>query len=163
MDLIEPARLDDVEALVELESRLFAEDAGVHDVFADVTWPAREGAADYRRLLDSDQCSVFVARRDGVGDAVGMVVGYISRSGPTRRPITSAHLRSMYVLPAQRRRGLAGRLTDAFLAWAGASGCDEAVVDSYFDNPAARALYESKGFVPQSVSHRRLLAGPDGD
>jgi ribosomal protein S18 acetylase RimI-like enzyme len=156
MDVIEPARLSDVDALVELESLLFAEDAGVHDEFADVTWPRREGAVDFRRLLENDDCSVLIARSDD--EVAGMVVGYVSSSSSTRQPVSMAILRSMYVRQMHRRRGLASRLTEAFVAWAVERGCDEAYVDSYFDNMAARALYESHGFAPQSVSHRRGLA-----
>ena len=155
MDVIETAQLADVDALVELESSLFAEDAGVHDEFADVSWPTREGAADYRRLLTNEDCAVFVAKSDG--SVVGMVVGYVTSSSSTRQPVSMAILRSMYVQEAHRRRGLAGQLTEVFLAWAVERRCDEAYVDSYFDNEAARALYETHGFAPQSVSHRLRL------
>lgn len=155
MDVVEPARLGDVDRLVELESLLFAEDAGVYDEFADMSWPAREGASDFRRLLENEDCSVFVARLDGA--VVGMVVGYLTSSSSTRQPVSMAIVRSMYVRRTHRRQGVADRLTEAFLAWAVERGCDEAYVDSYFDNTAARALYESHGFAPQSVSHRRGL------
>ena len=56
------ASLDDVDALVMLEGKLFREDAGVHDVFVDVTWPNREGAADFARLIASPTSLVLSAR-----------------------------------------------------------------------------------------------------
>ena len=51
MIAVDVATLDDVKALVLLEGKLFREDAGVHDEFADVTWPDREGADDFVRLI----------------------------------------------------------------------------------------------------------------
>ncbi len=113
---VELARVDDVVELVELESMLFAEDAGVHDRYADVGWPRREGAGDFRRLLADPSCVVFVARSDGA--VVGSAAGYLSESGPTRQPVTFGVLRSMYVRADARRTGIGGRLTDAFTDWA---------------------------------------------
>ena len=148
---VELACSDDVVDLVELESMLFVEDAGVHDRYADVGWPGREGAADFRRLLADPSCVVFVARRDGA--VVGSAAGYVSESGPTRQPMTFGVLRSMYVRGDARHAGIGGRLTDAFIDWARERGCGEVCVDSYFDNQAARRLYGRHGFAPRSVSH----------
>ncbi len=47
------AALDDVDALVQLESDPFVEDAGVHEEFSDPTWPEREGVDDFNRLIDA--------------------------------------------------------------------------------------------------------------
>ena len=92
---VERAQKADIDRLVELETRLFAEDAGVHDEFADVTWPAREGADDFRSLLSSSDFTVLVAREDhGV---VGFVAGYRTPSSPSRQPVTYGVLRSTYV------------------------------------------------------------------
>ena len=151
MTKVETASNDDIESLVELEALLFAEDAGVHDRFADVTWPLREGAADFTRLLADDDSAVMVARRDST--IVGMVVGYTANSGPTRRPMTYGVLRSMYVRSDARGEGIGKQLTEAFIGWARDRGCVEAHVSSYFRNAAARRLYERSGFAPQSVAH----------
>lgn len=152
---IEPASVEDIDSLVELETLLFAEDAGVHDQFADVTWPEREGGDDFRRLLENEQSVVLIARDADI--AVGMVVGYASESSPTRQPLMVGVLRSMYVRRDARANGVGRQLTAAFLEWARDHGCAEARVDSYFDNEVARRLYEHAGFRPQSVSHVRSL------
>ena len=47
MIVVEQATSADVDALIELESSLFVEDAGVHDPKADTTWPRREGRKDF--------------------------------------------------------------------------------------------------------------------
>ena len=148
---ITPAGPDDADAFVGLESRLFAEDGGVHDPHADVTWPEREGHDDFRQLLDDPGSIVLLAWADD--RAVGMTAGYTSRPGSTRNPILSGVLRSMYVHPDHRRDGVAGRLVEAFLAWAEQQGCVEVFVDCYAANGSARGLYESHGFRPQSISH----------
>jgi hypothetical protein len=80
---VEIASQDDVESFVELEALLFAEDAGVHDPHVDVTWPEREEAADFQRLLADDNS---VARR------------LYERSGfapQTRRPSARAAVRPL--------------------------------------------------------------------
>ena len=155
MTSVEIANQNDVGALVELEARLFAEDAGVHDPHADVSWPEREGAADFQRLLADDKSVVLVARLDG--QVVGHVAGYRSQSSPTRQSVTVGVLRSMYVRSSARGAGVGRRLTEAFIDWARDQGCIEVHVDSYFENAPARRLYERSGFAARSVSHVRRL------
>lgn len=151
MTSVEIATRGDVESLVELEALLFAEDAGVHDPHADVTWPLREGAADFHRLLADHNSVVLVARLNGT--VVGHVVGYTAPSNPTRQPVTVGVLRSMYVRSDGRGAGVGQRLTEAFIDWARDQGCVELHVDSYFENAAARRLYERSGFSPRSVAY----------
>ncbi len=150
MTTVEIAGAEDLETLVALEALLFAEDAGVHDPHADVTWPLREGLNDFARLLADEDSIVMVARRDDT--IAGMVVGYTARSSPTRQPVSFGVLRSMYVRSDARREGVGQRLTDAFIDWARRQGCVEVHVDSYFRNTSARQLYERCGFTPRSVS-----------
>ena len=47
------ATASEIDPLVDLESRLFHEDAGQHDPFADPSWPAREGRKDFEDLIAS--------------------------------------------------------------------------------------------------------------
>jgi GNAT superfamily N-acetyltransferase len=155
MASVERANQADVEALVELETLLFAEDAGVHDPHADLTWPAREGAADFQRLLADANSVVLVARLDG--EVVGHAAGYTSPSSPTRQPVIFGVLRSMYVRSTARGVGVGRQLTEAFIDWARDQGCVEVHVDSYFENAPARRLYERSGFAPHSVAHVRRL------
>lgn len=149
MIVIEHAGADDIGTLVALESKLFVEDAGRHDKFADVTWPEREGHRDFARLLADAACSVLVARDDG--EVVGYLAGYVS-SSPTRQPVTHAVLRSLYVEGDRRRQGIGHLLTERFVAWARQNGCVEAHVESYTANGPAQQFYERHGFAPQSLS-----------
>lgn len=150
MTSIRPATESDLDGLVDLTAALFEEDAGVHDPNADVTWPHREGRADLESLMASDDALVLAASSDG--RVVGMLVGYTTSSSPTRQPVTYAILRSMYVVSAARRTGVATDLIDRFVEWARERGCAEAHVDHYAANEGASKLYEQAGFEERSIT-----------
>lgn len=155
MVTIEPAGRHDLARLVELEAGLFREDAGQHERFADVTWPEREGRQDFEQLLDN--ASALVLRTNTRPVTVGFAVGYLQRSSPTRLPVTYGVLRSLYVEPPHRDLGVGSQLTVAFIAWARASGCAEAHVESYAANDGAQRFYARHGFEAVSVSRTLLL------
>ena len=156
---IEHASFSDLPALVDLENRLFQEDAAKYDTHVDLTWAARKGATDFERLLANSDCVVLVARNEERA-VVGHLVGYASESSPTRSPVTYANLRSLYVLPVHRRKGMADLLVSGFLLWARSRGCAEAHVDSYALNEPAQLLYERRGFAIRSVSRSIDLTSP---
>jgi ribosomal protein S18 acetylase RimI-like enzyme len=158
--VIEPAGVGDIDALVDLESRLFAEDAGQHDKYTDVTWPTREGHGDFVRLL-ADQTSLVLVARGG-GEIVGYVDAYVSEASSTRKPVRYAVLRSMYVNSDHRRQGIGHLLVGHFISWARAHECVEAHVDSYVANGAAQNFYEQLGFASRSLS-RVLSLYADGE
>jgi GNAT superfamily N-acetyltransferase len=148
--IIEAAGVDNIEQLVVLETKLFQEDAGRHSNYADLTWPEREGRADFTSLI-ADAGGLVLVARDG-DETVGLLVGYISQRSPTRQPVTFAVLRTLYVTVARRREGIGHLLTDRFVAWARECGCVEAHVDSYAANETAQQFYEQHGFLSHSVS-----------
>ncbi len=150
MTTVEPATHDDIDELVELEAGLFREDAGVHEKFADVTWPQREGRDDFERLLADPSANVLVARAGN--SVVGLAAGYVSESSPTRLPVLYGVLRSMYVDVAHRDAGVGGLLAETFISWARAQGCAEVHVDAYTANEGAQRFYGRHGFEPQSLS-----------
>ena len=155
MFTIVPATTDDLGALVEQGAALFREDAGTYDTFIDFGWSAREGRADFERLIASNDCLVLVARSDI--ELVAHLVGYTHAASPTRQPVTYANLRSLFVVPANRRAGAADQLIAAFIEWARAKGCAEAHVDSYARNETAQRLYERHGFEVRSVARALAL------
>ncbi|MHB1129110.1 MAG: GNAT family N-acetyltransferase [Ilumatobacteraceae bacterium] len=150
MITIETANADDIDQLVALESKLFHEDAGRHDKFADVTWPEREGHHDFTKML-ADSAYLLLVARDGC-EVVGHLVGYLSRSSPTRQQVTYSVLRSMYVESDSRCHGIGHLLTERFVSWSRDNGCVEAHVDSYVANDPAQRFYERHGFASQSQS-----------
>jgi GNAT superfamily N-acetyltransferase len=148
---VRPAEARDIDQLVMLEGALFSVDAVVHEPLVDPTWPARAGRQDFERLLADDRSLVLLAERT-TSEAVGLLVGYLATSSPTRLLATYAVLRSLYVDPAQQRSGIATTLVDHFLGWARDQGCAEAHVDAYAANLGAHAFYERRGFAARSVS-----------
>ncbi|MGI9613412.1 MAG: GNAT family N-acetyltransferase [Acidimicrobiales bacterium] len=149
IEIVEAERVH-IEPLIGLESALFMEDAGQHDPHSDPTWPEREGREDFEEFIASSDCILLAAMQSG--EAVGLLAGYASDSSPTRQPIRFATLRTMYVVEAARRLGVATLLIDRFVVWATEQGCLEVHVDHYAANEAAGRLYERCGFRPRSVS-----------
>lgn len=149
------ATASEIDPLVDLESRLFHEDAGQHDPFADPTWPAREGRKDFEDLIASPDGILLAARMSS--EIVGLLAGYAAKSSPTRQPVEYAVLRTMYVAKTARREGAALMLTEQFLDWARVRGCVEAHVDHYAANTGAAALYERCGFQARSVARAITL------
>ncbi|MGE4427861.1 MAG: N-acetyltransferase family protein [Solirubrobacteraceae bacterium] len=66
-----------------------------------------------------------------------------------------AYLAELYVVPELRGRGLGGALLDAAIALARREGADRIELGTSEDDVAARALYESRGFINRE-------GGPDG-
>ena len=149
MITIEAAVADDVDQLVDLQIKLFAEDSGVHERYSDVTWPAREGRIDFERMMVGADSLVLVARVNG--SAVGFLDAYIAKAASTRLPVSFGVLRGMYVEAEHRRGGIGQLLVGRFLSWARALGCVEAQVNAYAANDQAQQLYLTNGFRPLSV------------
>lgn len=106
--------------------------------------------ADWTRWIA--QTATFIG--EGDEGPVGLAAGVADATDPTL-----AHLRSMWVDPAQRGSGLADELIDAVVRWAaqqGAARVELLVVDG---NTRARRCYERLGFV---VTGGRMIRERDG-
>ncbi len=156
MVLTREAEAPDLPFLVDLQHRLFQEDAGVHGAHIDLSWPQRDGSDDLQGLMASPSAIVLVAA--GAESVVGFLAGYSTPSSPTHHPVDFAVLRSMYVQPASRDHGIGTDLVEAFLHWASTQGCVEAHVDAYVANESAQRFYQRHGFRAMSVSRVRTLA-----
>jgi len=111
------------------------------------------GPAGRAVLLSADR-QVFASLRDHGGDdgeVLAVARGSLSGGG-------WLGLSAVETAPAHRRRGLAGRLTAALLAWGAQQGAGAAFLQVAASNGAARALYERSGF---AVHHEyRYLVAP---
>jgi len=96
---------NDIDQLVDLEARLFLEDAGEHDPYAHPTWPQREGRKDFEDLIASSDGILLAARDED--EVIGLLAVYATKSSPTRQPVEHAVLRPMYVDASARRKGAA--------------------------------------------------------
>lgn len=107
--------------------------------------------AAFEEELRSAESALWVAR-----DAAGALRGYLV----VRRLLDEAHLLSLAVEPASRRRGAATALLEAALAAERAAGARLAALEVRPGNAAALAFYARHGF--RTVGRRRRYY-PDGE
>ncbi|MGW6276180.1 GNAT family N-acetyltransferase [Kribbella sp. NPDC055071] len=152
---VEVAGVGDLDDLVRLETRLFAEDAGTHDALVDTGWPGRHAREDFVRLMSNETALVLIAR---YGERVGgHLVGYLTAASPTRFGRRTAEIRSLYVDEEVRSGGLGRELVSGFTSWARSRGAVAVSVTAYAANRSARGFYDQLGFVEQSVVLRAEL------
>ncbi|GAA1518006.1 GNAT family N-acetyltransferase [Kribbella lupini] len=137
----------DLDGVVASCTALFAEDAGTRDPLRNKNWPATYGGEWASGLIADPESLVLVATTDGV---VGHLIGkFLPASEMWIAP--RAELVSMYVRPEARGGGVAGRLIDAFVAWARERGAARLEVSAYAANETAVRVYERHGFRPHSI------------
>jgi GNAT superfamily N-acetyltransferase len=151
---IRRAGLADAPIVARLNGLLFAADSARHDPQVDQGWPAREGEAYFRKLLDDGRAASWLAVDDD--EPVGYAVGRLSGPSPIRPPIV-ADLESIFVVDARRSAGIGALLVDGFVAWARDAGASSLQVTAYAANDRALAFYERIGFTPRSVVLARPL------
>lgn len=89
------------------------------------------------------------------------IVGFVRRPGERRRHV--AELRSVYVLPEFRGRGLGRMLLETVLSHArGVDGMRQIILSVNAANTAARRLYQSLGFVRFGLEPSALLIDGTG-
>jgi GNAT superfamily N-acetyltransferase len=137
----------DLDGVVASCAALFAEDAGTRDPLRNKNWPTTYGGEWASGLIVDPESLVLVATTDGV---VGHLIGkFLPASEMWTAP--RAELVSMYVRPEARGGGVAGRLIDAFVAWAQERGAARLEVSAYAANETALRVYQRHGFHPHSV------------
>ena len=128
--LIEPMRLDDLDAVHRIELASFSS-----------PWPPNA----YRSELETNRlASYLVARVDGE------IVAY----GGMWLMVDEAHITTFAVHPAWRRQKIGERLLLAFLDVAAARQAREATLEVRLSNISARRLYEKYGFRPVGLRPR---------
>jgi aminoglycoside 6'-N-acetyltransferase I len=146
---ISSANPQDVAALQPLRAALWP---GSH--VADLLGPdaARTHDADYRIFLAWDEDGALIGfaemtlRRDHV-------------NGCTHCPV--AFLEGIYVVPEQRRHGVARALVEAAADWGVARGAREFASDTPLGNALGQAFHTSLGFTETErvIYYRRALGG----
>jgi ribosomal-protein-alanine N-acetyltransferase len=121
-----------------------AELAALHARAFTVPRPFSE--AEFAALLGT--ASVFLCAEPG-----GLLLGRVIAD--------EAELLTLAVAPVQRRRGLGAQLVAAFHTTAMQRGARVAFLDVDERNTAARALYQSAGYV-EAGRRRRYYKHPDG-
>lgn len=156
--LIRHARLPDVAALHELTIAVARDERGVVFTVDDLMAGGPRAAGRIAESLDS-------ATRHDTLVLVATVDGVIAGEASVHRlkPSFARHVGvfSIEVHPAQQRRGIGRALLRACVEWAKARGIERLELYTRQDNDRARALYESEGFVLESV-RGRFIRLPDG-
>ena len=128
--MIEPMRLDDLEAVHQIELASFS-----------APWPPNA----YRSELETNRLANYlVARLDG------QIVAY----GGMWLMVDEAHITTFAVHPAWRRQRIGERLLVAFMDLAIGRHAREATLEVRLSNIAARRLYEKYGFRPVGLRPR---------
>lgn len=129
----------DQAAVFSLEEQIFGSDAWSEEVFA--------------AELDHPDSWYLVAEHNGA------VVGYGGLRCP---PVTGAQadIQTLAVQKTERGQGIGQRILDGLLAEASRRGAGQVFLEVRADNPAAIALYRSRGF--DEISRRRRYYQPDG-
>ncbi len=135
------ATLDDLDAIMALETSTFASDA----------WSSESMASE----LASEHTRYLFAFDPADADALA---GYGGLLAP--RNSGDADIQTLAVNPTARRRGLGRMIVVALLAEAAVRGAGQVFLEVRADNPSARALYDSLGF--EQIAVRENYYQPDG-
>ena len=122
------ANLDDLDRIMELESGTFGNDA----------WSSDAMASD----LGNPQCYYLVAERDGFPGTVDGYAGLFAPQGSHEGDI-----QTIAVADAARRGGLGRAFMNALIVEARKRGAEKVFLEVRADNPGAKLLYDSLGFV----------------
>ena len=138
----------DIPALSDLNTGLFAEDAGTRDAFVNLEW---SGRAQYFADLIADGRRNIALVADIDGSPAGYVVARLHDASDFR-PVVTAVLESMYVRPDHRNSGVGTALVRSFLEWAKGAESGRVVVTAYVENAGAIRFYERFGLRPRAVT-----------
>jgi ribosomal protein S18 acetylase RimI-like enzyme len=149
----------DLEAVLAMRIALLREHAG-NAVYgrlrADAPARARELFAGQ---LASALEVTFLASLPPDATPVGILRCMEGRGSPLLDPPRYGYVASVYVQPAQRRRGILRALMDAAVVWSRARGLDELRLHAAADNADANGAWQAMGFdVAEHLRVRRLPA-----
>lgn len=136
--VIEPAKREDIPALILLLGELFS----IEQDFKPDTERQRRGL---ELLLGEPRACVLVCR-GATGEVLGMVSAQLVVS--TAEGALSAWFEDLVVSRLHRGRGLGERLLEAALAWARAQGAVRAQLLADLDNAPALGFYRHQGWNP---------------
>ncbi|MDB4876891.1 MAG: GCN5-related N-acetyltransferase [Gemmatimonadetes bacterium] len=155
---VREARLDDLQVIVELRLALLRE-YGDHPLYANLRTDAAERArALYSAQIISPTETIFVAERERA--IVGLLRCVDSPSSPLLLPERYCYVSSVYVLPAERQKGVLRALLSAADRWCAGRGIDEMRLHNASSSIVAQQAWSSLGFeVVEHVRRRSLSVG----
>lgn len=140
--IIRCASLADLESIVSLRMRLFAETGEVLD--DEGTAKIESATRDFFLLNFASSISrSWVAIVDNAVASVGTLAFFTRPPYPGNLAGNEAYLLNMYTLPEYRKQGLAKAIMEHAMRFAREAGCQKVWLHA---SPAGHALYESYGF-----------------
>jgi len=158
---VRPARLDDLSDIVELRMALLREYAGA-PLYANLKPDAQDRARDlYLTQLLSSQETMFLAERGA--HVVGILRCVETNGSPLMFPERYCYVSSVYVIPAERRRGVLRALLAAAERWCDERGLGEMRLHNSANADVAADVWEAFGFEVVEQVRVRILTGAGVD
>jgi GNAT superfamily N-acetyltransferase len=152
---VRPAKLADLDAIVELRLALLREYQD-HPFYARLRPEVVQRAYElYRAQLVSAHETIFLAERGG--RVVGILRCVETATSPVLLPERYCYISSVYVIPAERKRGVLRTLMAAAEQWCDERGIDEMRLHNSSGSPSARQSWSALGFeVVEEVRSRAV-------
>lgn len=143
--VIRQAGLKDLKAIQDLNYQLFLSDSRFDPELFNRWAYEPAGKKYFRRSLTQPRAGAWVAEFGG--KIVGYLVGWIWIKRPYR-PVKTAELENMFVLPDYRSKGVGSALAKEFIAWCKKRKVKSVEVWAQFKNERGKKFYQKFGFSP---------------
>ena len=154
--VVRRARLDDLQAIVELRLALLREYRD-HPLYEHLRPDAPARAYDlFRAQLTSPAEAMFIGERNRT--VIGVLRCVESGGSPLLLPDRYCYVSSVYVRPEERRQGVLRALLAAAEHWCEERGLTEMRLHSSTSTPAAVDTWDALGFEVVEHVRRRILS-----
>lgn len=145
---VEPATMDDVEAITDMWLDLAAEQLQ-HGSHLRVDANRETIRIDLARHMAEE--NVLVARAEGI-------VGFVSfemADGVFEERVRRGRIQNLYVVPEWREGGIGSALLEAAESALAEAGADTVAIEAMAGNVRARRFYERHGYDPHRIEYER--------
>ncbi len=150
---IRKAKIEDLKELRELYHQFLIED---NDGTFDAEWAFTErSTALLREPIEKENGFVYLF--EDKGNLAGFIIGWMLEAKESRKEVLPARIDEIYIAKDYRGQGVGKKLAKEFEKWAKIKGANKVKVGSYYDNKAARRLYESLGYKEWVVEYEKDL------
>lgn len=155
---VRPATLDDLAAVVALRVALLREYAD-HPLYEHLRDDLVDRAFElYRTQLLSANEIIFLAQRDG--DTIGVLRCVETMSSPLMLPERYCYVSSVYVVPAERRKGVLAAMLACAEDWCVERNIPEMRLNNSSSSRTARDAWSALGFEVVEELRRRPVRAP---
>ncbi|MEA5452111.1 GNAT family N-acetyltransferase [Leptolyngbya sp. CCNP1308] len=125
----------------------------------DPQQPTGHIAATVDRYLSRDT-PLWWVNEDSTAAPVGAI--WLGQATDQRSGVLHPYVLMLYVAPEHRRRGLATALLAVAHRWAQQQGHRQISLQVFSENPAAQALYQSLGYLPEAILLKKTFTANGG-